>query len=255
MTRDVRPPLKSEREPHFDSLVDLYDRYRTGYPRALFERVLREVVGRPRVLDLATGTGLAARDLAPAASRLVACDIAPRMIERSRWGLRVLARAEALPFVGGAFDLVTCAQAFHWMDAERAYAEVRRVLAPRGVAAFWWKYEEPDDPTAKVADAVYERVTGKPAPETKLERSPLPDLPPGLFASREEIVLRFPMRLTIEAYVGYHASRENLRRDAGVLRQRVLNDMRRSLDAMHPTGVCDIAYFARLEILRAGARP
>ena len=34
-------------------------------------------------------------------------------------------------------DLVTVAQALHWFDLERFYAEVRRVLKPEGVLAAW----------------------------------------------------------------------------------------------------------------------
>lgn len=34
-------------------------------------------------------------------------------------------------------DLVTVAQALHWFDLERFYAEVRRVLKPKGVIAAW----------------------------------------------------------------------------------------------------------------------
>lgn len=34
-------------------------------------------------------------------------------------------------------DLVTVAQALHWFDLERFYAEVRRVLKPDGIIAAW----------------------------------------------------------------------------------------------------------------------
>jgi SAM-dependent methyltransferase len=245
--------VSTEHKPHFDSLVDNYDRYRVGYPPSLFERVLQEVGGRPRILDLATGTGLAARDLAHASSLLVGCDVALMMIKRSRWGSRVIAPAEALPFSDEAFDLVTCAQAFHWMNADVAYREMRRVLTRRGVAALWWKYEAPDDPTSQAADAVYTAITGKPAPKTLLEQSELPAPPAGLFRERQRVDLRFTTRQIVADYVGYHASRENLRQGAGDLRERFLSELRRTLDAMHPTGVCDIAYQARIDFLRVSS--
>jgi SAM-dependent methyltransferase len=37
----------------------------------------------------------------------------------------------------GAIDLVTAAQALHWFDVARFFAEARRVLIPEGVLAVW----------------------------------------------------------------------------------------------------------------------
>jgi ubiquinone/menaquinone biosynthesis C-methylase UbiE len=44
----------------------------------------------------------------------------------------VVGAAEAIPLSGASFDLLTIASAFHWLDRERAFAEVRRVLRPGG---------------------------------------------------------------------------------------------------------------------------
>jgi SAM-dependent methyltransferase len=50
----------------------------------------------------------------------------------------VLADANALPFADHSFDLVTFAQSWHWVDLDRAPAEVTRVLRPTGALAVWW---------------------------------------------------------------------------------------------------------------------
>jgi SAM-dependent methyltransferase len=49
----------------------------------------------------------------------------------------VRAAAERAPLRTGSADLVTVAQALHWFDTGRFFAEVRRVLAPAGVIAAW----------------------------------------------------------------------------------------------------------------------
>jgi SAM-dependent methyltransferase len=44
----------------------------------------------------------------------------------------------ALPLADGSADLITYAQAWHWMDPRLALPEARRVLRPGGVLALWW---------------------------------------------------------------------------------------------------------------------
>jgi SAM-dependent methyltransferase len=50
----------------------------------------------------------------------------------------VLARAESLPLRGACADIVCSAQAWHWVDVDRAAPEVLRVLRPGGALALWW---------------------------------------------------------------------------------------------------------------------
>ena len=46
-----------------------------------------------------------------------------------------MAPADALPVAAGAASLVTAAQAAHWFDLPRFYAEVRRISAPGAILA------------------------------------------------------------------------------------------------------------------------
>jgi SAM-dependent methyltransferase len=45
--------------------------------------------------------------------------------------------AEAISLAAGSVDLLTCAQAAHWLDWPRFTAEAARVLRPGGVFAYW----------------------------------------------------------------------------------------------------------------------
>ena len=88
-----------------------------------------------RVLDVACGTGVVARLAAErvgAGGGVAGLDLNP--------GMLAVARAVALPFGDGAFDLVLCQQGLQFFpDRPAALREMRRVLAPggRAVLATW----------------------------------------------------------------------------------------------------------------------
>lgn len=240
------------RPPDFDALLSMYARFRTGYPREVYERILAALGRREglRVLDVASGTGLGAEGLRAHAARLVACDAAPGMLRASWVRDRAQARAEALPFRPGAFDLVTCAQAFHWFAGSSALAEMHRVLRPRGLAAVWWKYEAAEDPVSQLADRVVLEVTGQPDPHTLFVRG---GAVPGIAASAfraQEAWIEHAVRYTAASYVGYQASREILRHSAGPRREQVLDRLGRELRSLHGERPFDVAYRTRLLLLK-----
>lgn len=199
--------------PDFDALVDLYEAYRTGYSDDLYERVLAAAPDRPRVLDLAAGTGLSTQPLADEARRLVAADVGADMLARNPARHRVLARAERLPFAADSFELVTCAQAFHWLDPEPTYRELHRVLASDGLAAVWWKYPAEGDRVRELTDQAIETVVGRRPPHTPLVEGPLPATDEAPF-SIETTDVPFTMTYTLDEWLGYQASRRILRDEA-----------------------------------------
>src|SRR4051812_13986586 len=81
----------------------------------------------------ATGNGLAALALTPFFRTVVATDASPQQIARARPHDRiryVVAPAERTPLHDASVDLVTVAQALHWLDLPAFYYEVRRVARP-----------------------------------------------------------------------------------------------------------------------------
>jgi SAM-dependent methyltransferase len=124
----------------FSNRAATYSRARPGYPEALFERVVAESPRRSLAWDCATGNGQAARDLARHFTRVIATDASAEQIARAVPVANVeyrVAMAEDSRIAAGTVDLVTVAQALHWLDHDRFYPEVRRVARPDGVIAAW----------------------------------------------------------------------------------------------------------------------
>lgn len=101
-----------------------------------------------RVLDIACGTGNAALLAARAGAVVSGLDAAPRLIDVARARATaagvdasfVVGDAEALPFDDGAYDAVlSIFGVIFAADAQRAIAEILRVLAPAGrvLLAVW----------------------------------------------------------------------------------------------------------------------
>jgi SAM-dependent methyltransferase len=133
----------------FDAEAEAYERARPSYPGdavAWLAESLRIEDART-IVDLAAGTGKLTRLLDPYRSR---AESALLLAVEPVDGMRaVLARtqpdvptlsgvAESLPLRDASVDAVTIAQAFHWFDADRAQAELHRVLRPGGRVALVW---------------------------------------------------------------------------------------------------------------------
>jgi SAM-dependent methyltransferase len=128
---------------HFSSASDRYAAYRPDYPAALFAwlaGLCPPSAERELAWDCATGSGQAALGLTPHFRRVVATDASAEQIRHvaPHPGIDYrVAPAEASGLADHSIDLVTVAQAAHWFDLPRFYAEVSRVLKPGGVIALW----------------------------------------------------------------------------------------------------------------------
>ena len=125
---------------HFSEKSDLYAAARPTYPQALFEQIAAASPGRDNAWDCATGSGQAAIGLARHFRHVEATDASAQQVANAIAHPHVrytVQPAEQTDFADAAFDAVTIAQALHWFDLDRFYAEVRRVLRPGGLVAAW----------------------------------------------------------------------------------------------------------------------
>lgn len=119
----------------------VYERIGLGYAaeRRADPRIERLVLGALDGCGSVVNVGAGAGSYEPADRTVVAVEPSPVMLAQRPAGAApaVRARAEALPFAGGAFDAATAFfTTHHWDDADVGLAELRRV-ARRQVVLTW----------------------------------------------------------------------------------------------------------------------
>lgn len=115
-----------------------YASFRPGYPPELFSYLKNNLKTPRRAWDCGTGNGQVAAELAEFMEKVEATDISRQQL---KYAIQInninysLQQAEKTNFPEKFFDLVTVAQAIHWFDFAKFYAEVKRVLKADGLIA------------------------------------------------------------------------------------------------------------------------
>ncbi len=125
---------------HFSTASTAYQRYRPGYPAALFEHLVQMVPERQCAWDCATGSGQSAIALAAFFETVIATDASEAQIAKATPQHNVkymVSSAERSGLSANSLDLITVAQALHWFDLKAFSDEAERVLKPGGVLAVW----------------------------------------------------------------------------------------------------------------------
>jgi SAM-dependent methyltransferase len=124
----------------FGSAAAAYERGRPSYPPEAIDWLLPP--GAQTVLDLGAGTGKLTTRLVERGLDVVAVDPLAEMLEVLSAALpdtpALLGTAEEIPLADNSVDAVLVAQAWHWVDPERAIPEVARVLRPGGRLGLVW---------------------------------------------------------------------------------------------------------------------
>jgi ubiquinone/menaquinone biosynthesis C-methylase UbiE len=135
---------KSLAQERFGAFATTYATSRSHAKGGSLARLVELLAPQPTwtALDIATGAGHMALALAPHVANVIASDITPQMlaVARKLAGERKIhnisfadAKAEALPFADGSFDIVTCRIApHHFDDVAKFTREVARVLRAGG---------------------------------------------------------------------------------------------------------------------------
>jgi SAM-dependent methyltransferase len=131
---------KAVRARSFGAAADAYERARPSYPDDAVDWLLPECAGT--VLDLGAGTGKLTRAQVARGLDVTAVEPLDEMresLERSLPQVRALkGTAEDIPLPDHSIDVITVAQAWHWVDVELATAQAARVLKPGGTLGLIW---------------------------------------------------------------------------------------------------------------------
>lgn len=194
---------------HFSGHAADYSRYRPGaYPAALFKALAALAPDREWVWDCATGNGQAALGLAEEFARVDATDASAKQIAAATHHPKVhysVSPAEASGLADRSVSLVTVAQALHWFDLPRFYAEARRVAKAEAVLACWCYMRCAVDPGVDAAtERLYNGILGDAywPPERKHVENAYRDLD---FPFTRIALPAFDMTVhwDLTAYVGY----------------------------------------------------
>ena len=130
-----------ERKNFWDRNAGRYDRFMRK-DRAAYEKMyelIRPVVKAKTVLELATGTGLIAKQIVNAAAHIEATDASAEMIAEAKRDNRSaklhfsVQDMFRLPYANQSFDVVIVSNALHIVpQPEKALDEIRRVLKDEG---------------------------------------------------------------------------------------------------------------------------
>lgn len=124
-----------------------YDQTRPTPPSVLID-ILTQLIHTPRpalVVDLGCGTGLSTSIWGERAEHVIGIEPSDDMLTQARIKLNSHPYTTHITYQRGiahqtglankSVDIVTCAQAFHWMEPSATLAEIARILRPGGVFA------------------------------------------------------------------------------------------------------------------------
>jgi ubiquinone/menaquinone biosynthesis C-methylase UbiE len=190
----------------FSDRVDDYVKYRPTYPVEMVRVALAGLQSPERLVaaDVGAGTGISARLLGDHGVRVVAVEPGEDMRRAAAphpnvsW---VAGRAEATGLRSEAFDLILCAQSFHWFQPEDVLPEFARILKRGGRLALVWNRRSKIDPlTAGYRQAIVE-VGGEITAEW-MTFDPGAFTQSALFSSLDRTSFPNFQRLDLEGFIG-----------------------------------------------------
>lgn len=140
MTKNLQ--LNADR---FQGFANSYDNARPQCPQKVKDIIVKYLGSNPSiVVDLGCGTGLSTVIWSGVSNKVIGIEPSTDMIETAKEkssGLKnveyISAFSDNTGLDNSCADVVTCSQAFHWMDPQKTLNEVSRILREGGVFAVY----------------------------------------------------------------------------------------------------------------------
>lgn len=149
---------------NFSTKSNDYKKYRPVYPAEVYDFIKSKLNAFEAAWDVGTGNGQVAGEIAKFFDRVEATDISKNQIKNAVKRANInysIQAAENTSFKDRQFDLITSAQAAHWFEFEKFYAEVKRCLKPNGLIVIMGYGLFTSNPeTNKVIAHFYENTIG-----------------------------------------------------------------------------------------------
>ena len=217
---------RTQRSLSFGSQAAAYERGRPSYPPEAIDWLLQP--GGRDVLDLGAGTGKLTTRLVERGLNVIAVDPIAEMLEVLSSTLpdtpALLGTAERIPLPDNSVDAVLVAQAWHWVDPEKAVPEVARVLRPGGRLGLLWNVR--DERLGWVKD--FGRIVG-----VEHDWANATVELPAPFTDVQTHRVEWTNYITPQALIDYVASRSYCITSPAEVRTRTLDQVR-DLLASHP---------------------
>jgi ubiquinone/menaquinone biosynthesis C-methylase UbiE len=149
----------------FSTQSEAYKKYRPVYPQALYDYIVSFVETKNKALDVATGNGQAAIALAGYFNQVTGIDISSTQLAQAEKKHNIEyhhSAAEQTFFKPHTFDLITVAQAYHWLQHEAFATEAARIARPGSVMAVWGydRFQTGNKALNHVMDVFYNDIVG-----------------------------------------------------------------------------------------------
>ena len=134
----------------FGDIAEEYDAIRPGYPTELYNTLVLhcQLNSTTKALEIGCGTGQATIDLIKHIGKLLCIDLGEEQIRIAKTAFKnhknITFKAvafENFEISKQQFDLIFCAQAFHWLDPEKRFLQTSKLLKNKGYLALIWNID------------------------------------------------------------------------------------------------------------------
>jgi len=244
----------------FSGLATAYHRFRPQYPISAIKYILEGLGTTIRAADIGCGTGISTAMLADLGAYVWAIEPNEEMLFEAK---RVLTRltgkvylcraiAERTGMQNSFFNLVVCAQSFHWFDGDLALKEFHRILREEGRLALLWNLKDNDQPFT----AAYSRFLRMVRQDQEIHnihgtgQEFMPTHSRGLFHQLTLDSFPNPHFLDKPSLIGLALSTSYIPRDRNI-QNKIILDLSKIYDQYQENGIVTLMYSTNVAIFRA----